>query len=71
MLERCNAPRPPGPLGLGVPTLFAAPDAEVTPDLVGDILLATVAWARAHGIDAESALRMANARYAAEVAAQI
>ena len=38
-----------------------------TPEAVGDALFGLVAWARAHGIDTESALREANARYAAQV----
>jgi tetrapyrrole methylase family protein/MazG family protein len=45
----------------------AAADAPVTPDTVGDALFGLVAWARARGIDAESALREANARYAQRV----
>ncbi len=60
---------------LDVQTLFSAAessmDAEVTPETVGEILFGLVAWARARGVDAESALRMANERYAAEVAAQV
>jgi uncharacterized protein YabN with tetrapyrrole methylase and pyrophosphatase domain len=34
---------------------------------LGDALFGIVAWARARNIDAESALRAANARFAAEV----
>ncbi len=40
----------------------------VTPEIVGEALFGLVAWARARGVDAESALRAANARYAAQVA---
>ena len=45
-------------------------DAAPTPELVGDVLFALVAWARARGVEAESALRETNARYAARVAAE-
>ena len=41
--------------------------AAPTPETFGDALFGLVAWARAHGIDSESALREANARYAAQV----
>ncbi len=44
-----------------------SPDAPVTAELLGDVLFGLVAWAQARGIDAESALRSANARFAAEV----
>jgi len=43
------------------------PDASVTDEMLGDALFGIVAWAQARGIDAESALRAANARFAAEV----
>ena len=42
--------------------------AAVSPEIVGQALFGLVAWARARGIDAESALRAANSRYAAAVA---
>ena len=45
-------------------------DAALTPELVGDALFALVAWTRARGVEAESALREANASYAARVAAE-
>ena len=45
-------------------------DAALTPELVGNALFALVAWTRAHGVEAESALRETNARYAARVAAE-
>jgi tetrapyrrole methylase family protein/MazG family protein len=45
-------------------------DGPVTPEAVGDALFGFVAWARAHGIDAESVLRATNARYAAQVEAE-
>ncbi len=41
--------------------------ASATPEAIGDALFGLVAWARAHGVDAESALREANARYAARI----
>jgi len=43
------------------------PDASVTDEMLGDALFRVVAWAQARGIDAESALRAANAHFAAEV----
>jgi tetrapyrrole methylase family protein/MazG family protein len=43
---------------------------EVTPDAVGRVLFEIVAWARARGVDAESALRETNARFADGVAAR-
>ena len=43
-------------------------DAPVTPEMVGKALFGLVAWARDHGVDAESALRVINARYAAQIA---
>jgi tetrapyrrole methylase family protein / MazG family protein len=45
-------------------------DAALTPELVGDALFNLVAWARARGVESESALRETNARYAARVAAE-
>jgi len=43
------------------------PDAPVTDEMLGNALFGIVAWAQARGLDAESALRAANARFAAEV----
>ncbi len=43
------------------------PDAPVTAELLGEVLFGLVAWARARGLDAESALRAANARFAAAI----
>jgi tetrapyrrole methylase family protein/MazG family protein len=43
---------------------------QVTPELVGAALFELVAWTRARGVDAESALRAANARFADQVAAE-
>ena len=45
-------------------------DAAPPPELVGEVLFNLVAWARARGVETESALRMTNARYAAGVAAE-
>ena len=42
-------------------------EATVTPEMVGEALFGLVAWARARGVDAESALRQVNARYASQV----
>ncbi len=42
-------------------------DAAPTPEIVGEALFNLVAWARARGVESESALRMTNARYAARV----
>ena len=41
---------------------------RVTPEILGDALFRLVAWARARGLDAESALRETNQRYAARIA---
>ncbi len=43
------------------------PAAPISPEMVGEVLFGLVAWARARGIDCESALREANVRYAAGV----
>jgi len=45
-------------------------DTALTPELVGDALFNLVAWARARGVESESALRETNARFAARVAAE-
>ncbi len=51
--------------------LAALPDgAALTPEVLGGALFELVAWARARGVEAESALRETNARYAAQVAAE-
>jgi tetrapyrrole methylase family protein/MazG family protein len=50
--------------------ILAASDTSVTAEQVGEALFGLVAWARARGIEAESALREANLRFAARVAAQ-
>ena len=45
----------------------ASPETTVTPEALGEALFGIVAWAQARGLDAESALRAANARFAAVV----
>jgi tetrapyrrole methylase family protein / MazG family protein len=45
-------------------------DAAPTPEIVGEALFNLVAWARARGVESESALRTTNARYAARVATE-
>ncbi len=46
------------------------PGAALTPDVLGEALFGLVAWSRARGVEAESALREVNAKYAAHVAAE-
>ena len=46
------------------------PGAPLTPEVLGASLFGLVAWARARGVEAESALRTTNAHYAAQVAAE-
>jgi tetrapyrrole methylase family protein/MazG family protein len=45
-------------------------EAAPTPEIVGEALFNLVSWSRARGVEAESALRETNARYAARVAAE-
>jgi tetrapyrrole methylase family protein/MazG family protein len=67
-LDRMSRLRSETPPAAPWPRLAALPaDQTPPPDLVGDVLFDLVAWARTHGVDAESALRAANARYAAQV----
>ncbi len=47
-----------------------SPDAALTPAILGDALFGLVAWALARGIESESALRQANAHFAARIAAE-
>ncbi len=58
-----------GAIGTAVAKL--SDDEAVTPERLGDFLLELVAWARVRGVDAESALRAANARYAARIEAEV
>jgi tetrapyrrole methylase family protein/MazG family protein len=46
------------------------PDEPLTDERFGQALFALVAWGRARGVDAESALREVNAQFAARVAAE-
>jgi tetrapyrrole methylase family protein/MazG family protein len=62
-LQATDAPEAPW-----APLTDLPPSTELAPDLVGEVLFGMVAWARARGVDAESALRKANARYAAHIA---
>jgi tetrapyrrole methylase family protein/MazG family protein len=64
-LREVTAPDAPWSILAGLPA-----DAALTPEIVGEVLFNLVAWARARGVEAESALREANARYAARVAAE-
>lgn len=69
-LERMSRLRAsPAPVAPWAILADAAAD-EATPEKVGDALFELVAWTRARGVDAESALRAANARFAAQVAAE-
>lgn len=47
-----------------------SPDEPVEPEVLGQVLFDLVAWAMVRGVESESALREANARFAAEVARQ-
>lgn len=53
------------------PLAALAPDAPLEAELLGDALFDLVAWALARGVEAESALRQANARFAGQVAASL
>jgi len=46
------------------------PDAPLAAGVLGQALFELVAWARARGVESESALRQVNAHYAAQVAAE-
>ncbi len=50
------------------PLAKLGPGETLTPELLGEVLFELVAWAMARGVEPESALREANARFAAEVA---
>ncbi len=65
-LQAREAPAEPWAALAGLPA-----DTPVTADLLGDALFGLVAWAQARGLDAESALRAANVRYAAAVEADV
>jgi tetrapyrrole methylase family protein / MazG family protein len=52
------------------PLAELAPEAELTPELLGEVLFGIVGWALSRGVEAESSLREANERFAAQVAAE-
>ncbi len=64
-LRPAAAPPTPQTILAGLPL-----DAPPTPEQVGEALFGLVAWAMAYGIEAESALRQANARFADRIAAE-
>ena len=61
-LRKAEAPAQPWATLAALP-----PDAPITHEMLGDALFGMVAWAQSHGLDAESALRAANACFAAEI----
>lgn len=64
-LQKLRTPAAPGAILADLPA-----DAPVTAGQLGDALFELAAWALARDLDAESALRAANARFAAAVEAQ-
>lgn len=52
---------------LDLPTKISEPVAA-TPEAVGEVLLATIAWASAHDVDPEGALRQVARKLAAQIA---
>ncbi len=54
-------------LKLDLPSKIQEP-AEATPEAVGEVLLATIAWASEHGVDPEGALRLVARDLAAQIA---
>ncbi|MGE5603599.1 MAG: MazG family protein [Nitrososphaerales archaeon] len=70
-LDRMSRLRPAAPPATPwAPLTHLAQDKPLTPELLGQVLFDLVAWAMARGVESESALREANARFAAEVAGQ-
>jgi len=70
-LDRMSRLRPAQPPAEPWAVLADLPPGEpVTAETLGQVLFDLVAWAMAHGLEAESALREANAAFAAEVAHQ-
>lgn len=65
-LRAATAPQAPW-----APLAALAPDAPLAAETLGDALFDLVAWALARGVEAESALRQANARFADRVAASL
>lgn len=68
-LDRMSRLRPAAPPQRPTPADLL-PAAPLTAAALGEALFGLVAWALAHGIEAESALRQANARFADQVAAE-
>ena len=54
-------------LKLDLPSKIHEPEAA-TPEAVGEVLLATIAWASVHGVDPEGALRLVARDLAAQIA---
>lgn len=54
-------------LKLELPSKIHEPEAA-TPQAVGEVLLATIAWASEHGVDSEGALRLVARELAAQIA---
>lgn len=54
-------------LTLELPSKIQEPE-EATPEAVGEVLLATIAWASEHGVDPEGALRLVARDLAAQIA---
>ena len=54
-------------LKLELPSKIQEPE-EATPEAVGEVLLATIAWASEHGVDPEGALRLVARDLAAQIA---
>lgn len=54
-------------LKLELPSKIQEPE-EATPEAVGQVLLATIAWASEHGVDPEGALRLVARDLAAQIA---
>ena len=55
-------------LTLDLPSKIHEP-VEATPEAVGEVLLATIAWASEHGVDPEGALRLVARELAAQIVA--
>lgn len=71
-LDRMSRLRPAAvPEAPWAPLAALAPDAPLDAQTLGDVLFDLVAWSLARGVEAESALRQANARFADRVAASL
>ena len=67
-LRSSTPPMEPWAMAPWEPLANLGKDAALTPEVLGQALFDLVAWALARGVEAESSLREANARFAAEVA---